>query len=140
MATNYVCLPSSERAPNFRSTLKYVVEVIFDTIIMVYINGVAAQKIYLERRVRMEDSEMGEMYVPHRSISFWDEAYTRATIALAQLRLAHGHRLIDKVGADAMAFYGLNLLTESVMSISLPDTDWSLPDGWEDAADVLLGV
>lgn len=125
-----LCLPSSERAPNFRSALRCIVEVIFDTIIMAYINGVSARKSSSQRRARMEDSEMGEMYVPRRSTSFWDEAYTQATNALAQLRLAHGHRLINKVEADAMAFYGLDLLTESVMSIPLPDTDWSLLDGW----------
>lgn len=137
---NQLCLPSSERAPNFRSTLKCVVEVIFDTVLMSYINGVAAQKSYSERRARMEDSDIGKLYVPRRSTNFWDEAYTRATNALTQLRMAHGHRLIDRVGADAMAFHGLNLLTESVMSIPLPDTDWSLLDGWEDAVDALLGV
>lgn len=133
-------LPSSERAPIYRPILKSLIEVIFDAFLMAYINGLAARKSYSARRARVEDTEVGGMYVPRKSANYWDEAYTRAENALTQLRLAHGHRVINKVEADNMSFYGLHLLTESVMSIPLPDMDWSLLDGWDEAEDALMGV
>jgi len=39
-----------------------------------------------------------------------------------------------------MALYGLHLLTQSVMSIPLPEMDWSLLDSWDTREDVLMGV
>ena len=90
---------------------------------MTYINELTAQKNYSARRARVEDTEIGGMYIPRRSTNYWDEAYTRTENALTQLRLAYGHRVINKVKADNMTFYGLDLLTESAMSISLSDMD-----------------
>ena len=135
-----ICLPSSERAPNYHSVLKCLIEVIFDTFLMAYINGLTAQKSYSARRARVEDTEAGGMYVPRRSTNYWDEAYTRAENALTRLRFAHGHRVINKAEADNMACHGLDLLTQSVLSIPLPDMDWSLLDGWDEAEDALMGV
>jgi len=135
-----ICLPSSERAPTYRPILKCLIEAIFDTFLMAYINGLAAQKSYSARRARAEDTEVGGVYVPRRSTNYWDEAYTRAQNALAQLRFAHGHRLINKAEADNLAFHGRDLLTQSAMSIPLPDMDWSLLDGWDEAEDALIGV
>jgi hypothetical protein len=109
-------LPSSERAPTYRPILKCLIEVIFDTFLMAYINGLVAQKSYSARRARLEETDVGEMYVSGRSTNYWDQAYTRAENALTQLRLAHGHRVIDKVDADNMSFYGLHLWTEVYQS------------------------
>jgi hypothetical protein len=52
-------LPSSKRAPIYRPILKCLVEVIFDTFLMAYINGLAAQKSYSERCARVEGTEVG---------------------------------------------------------------------------------
>jgi len=103
-----IFLPSFERAPTYRPILKCLIEAIFDTFLMAYINGLAAQKSYSAWRARAEDTEVGGMYVPRRSTNYWDEAYTRAQNALAQLRFAHGHRLIN-MEADNLAFHGLDL-------------------------------
>src|SRR5208282_1420622 len=135
-----ICLPPSERSPNYLSTLKQIIEVILDTFIMAYINGIAAQKSYSSRRARVEDSELGGAYVPRHPTTYWDEAYIRATNSLDMLRLAHGHRMIDKPQAEQMALYGLDLLTKSVMSIPVPEMDWSLLDSWDWREDALMGV
>lgn len=135
-----ICLPPSECSPDYLSTLKQIVEVILDTFIMAYINGIASQKRYSARQARIKDSMLEEAYGPRRSTTFWDEAYTRAMNSLDMLRLAHGHRVIDKPQAEQMALYGLRLLTESVMSIPLPETDWSLLDSWDTTEDALMGV
>jgi hypothetical protein len=56
------------------------------------------------------------------------------------LRLAHGHRVIDKSQAEQMALCGLHLLTESVMSIPLPEMDLSLLRSWDARENALMGV
>jgi hypothetical protein len=48
--------------------------------------------------------------------------------------------VINTAEADNMAYHGLDLLTESVLSIPLPDMDWSLLDGWDEAEAALKGV
>ena len=135
-----ICLPPSERSPDYLPTLKQIIEVIFDTFITAYINGISAQKNYSARRARIEDSELGDVYVPRHSTIFWDAAYTRAKNSLDMLRHAHGHRIIDKSQAEQMALHGLQLLNESVMSIPLPEMDWSLLDSWESREDALMDV
>lgn len=135
-----ICLPSSERAPDYIPLLKRLVEVIFDTILMAYINGLAAQKGFSERCARAQVYELGEIYLPRRSTTFWDEAYTRAINALTVFRHAHGERLVDKMNAERLAWVGLQLLEDSVLSIPHPEMDWSLLDGWDAREDALLEV
>jgi hypothetical protein len=135
-----ICLPPSERPQDYLPTLKQIIEAILDTLMMAYINGITTQKIYLVRRARTEDTELGGVYVRRRSTTFWDEAYMRATNSLDMLRAAHGHRVVDKLQAEQMAWYGLHLLRESVMSIPLPEMDWSLLDSWDTREDALMDV
>jgi hypothetical protein len=56
------------------------------------------------------------------------------------LRRAHEHRVIDKPQAEQMALQGLHLLTESVMSIPLPEMGWSLLNAWDAREGALMGV
>jgi hypothetical protein len=78
-----ISLPPSERSPDYLTTLKQIIEVILDTFVMAYINGIAAKKkvIHHDER-RLKESESGGVYAPRYSTIFWDEAYTQATNSL----------------------------------------------------------
>ena len=71
--TEQLCLPSFEHAPTFLPIPKLIVEVIFGTFIMAYINGIAAQKSYSEGRARIDEMELGEVCVSRRT-TYWGEA------------------------------------------------------------------
>jgi hypothetical protein len=65
-----ICLPPSERSPDYLPTLKQIIEVIFDTFIMAYINGISAQKSYSERRAIVgSEKSPDQSFVPRALLS-----------------------------------------------------------------------
>jgi hypothetical protein len=135
-----ICLPASERDPGYLAQLKTIVEVIFDIFIQSYVNAVYSKRAFSERRAIIERGELGESYVPRKSMDFWVMAYNLGTQALTCLREAHYNRSVDVEMAEARAEEGLAILESSVKTIPMSDTDWSLLDNWDVRMAALLRV
>lgn len=135
-----ITLPQSEKAPDYLAKLKVVVEVVFDSFLTSYIDGIRAQKGRSERRRRVWENELGRGFMRRKSNSFWDFAETAAVDAHETLRAAHRHRVVNPEEADQMAELGLQKLSQSAAHIPTPDLDWSFLDNWNERAEALMRV
>lgn len=106
-----ICLPPSERAPDYLAQPKVVTELIFDEFIDSYIVG-------LEALLEHSSSDMAEIVVPQvgagvirqESTGFWERAPSQAVVAGRLLREAHQMRVSDSYGADEVARRGIQCL------------------------------
>jgi hypothetical protein len=135
-----IMLPRSEKVPDYLAKLKVVVEVVFDSFLTSYIDGICAQKGRSERRRRVRENELGREFMRRESDSFWDFAETAAVDAQERLRAAHRHRVVNPEEADQMAELGLEKLSQSAAHIPTPDLDWCFLDNWNERAEALMRV
>jgi hypothetical protein len=135
-----IALPESEKAVDYLAKLKVVVEIIFNTFLIAYINGVAAKKARSERHQRVWENQLGRGFLRRNSNSFWDFAEAKALEAHSTLLAANRLRLVDPHEADRQAEFGLEQLNQSVLSIPTPDLDWSFLDNWDQRAEALMRV
>ncbi len=135
-----ISLPDAERAVDYLAKLKVVVEIIFDTFLTSYVEGIAAQKARSERHQRNWEDQLGRGFLRRKSNSFWEFAESEAVEAQTKLHAAHRYRLINPHEADELAQIGLRHLTQSVLSIPTPGLDWTFLDNWDQRAEALMRV
>lgn len=126
-----ISLPGSERAPDYVGQLKVIFEVLLDTFLQTYINGIWASREYSARRTRFQTLPQGSGFRRRPSTGAWEVAHAKALTALEILREAHSLRVMDVDAADNLAKRGLQALKESALSIPHPELDWSYLDNWE---------
>lgn len=65
-----ICLPASERDPGYLTQLTMIIKVIFNIFIQSYVNTIYSKRAYSERHTIIERDELGESYVPRKSMDF----------------------------------------------------------------------
>lgn len=135
-----ICLPPSERSPDYLAQLKTVIEIVFDTFLQSYLIGLRTLGNCSIRRTRFQDSLIGSGYRRRISSNFSDTAHQKGQLALDTFREAHHQRVVDVKEAERLAETGVLLLQESVLSIPKPKLNWSLLENWETREAALLIV
>lgn len=135
-----ISLPPDEQSPEYRPQLKIIIELLFDTFLQAYLNGIVAQLHYSARRARFQNTEVGSGYSRRHSTGEWDRAYLIAFRAAETLRAAHTMRLESTVEADKLADLGVQQLFESAACIPHPELDWSFLDDWDAIREELMRI
>jgi hypothetical protein len=136
----YQICPTSEHDTEYLTQLKTIIEVIFDIFIQSYMNTIYSKRSYSEWHTIIERDELGESYVPRKSMDFWVMTYDLRIQTLTYLRETHYNRNVDVEMTEARAEEGLAILESSVKTIPMSDTNWSLLDNWDMHMTALLRV